>query len=126
MKLCLLFVAPLAFAVCLPAWAQQPPRGFASCAGNPPAAISVSNTSANVQLSTCGPNVYLINDGTTEAFWALGSASSTVATTSSNPILANSYQLIIVPGYATANGWYLAAITSSSTTTLRIMQGFAQ
>src|SRR5262245_55771 len=113
-------VVLLASTLCVPA--QQPPRGFSTCTGNPPAALSVSNVSSNVKLSTCGPSVLLLNIGTTEAFWATGSASTTAATTSSNSIPAGSYQLLIVP----TDGWYLAAITSSSTTTLRILQGYAQ
>src|ERR1700721_1679223 len=104
--------------------AQQPPKGIAPCAAN---SISVSNTSGNTQLSTCGSSLIIMNLTSQEAFYNLGSASSTAATTSSYSLPGNAFELITVPGRnGVGSGWYFAAITASSTTTIRIIQGTAQ
>jgi hypothetical protein len=86
------------------------------------ASLSVSNTSTNVQLSKCGPAALVLNVGSTEAFYVLGATSATAATTSNFSIPGNSYQLVSVG----ENGQWFAAVTASSTTTLRITQGTVQ
>jgi hypothetical protein len=103
----------------------QEQHGFTPCLASAGAqTLSVSSSSSNIQLATCGPNVMLFNITAQEAFYNLGSASSTVATTSSFSIPGNSYIILTVPNGAT--GYYLAAITATSTTTLRVSQGIAQ
>lgn len=103
-------------------------QGFTPCvlgnAGSPPVTLSVSNTSSNVQLAVCGPTVILMNITSQEAFFNLGSTSSVTATTSSFSLPGNSFIQLTVP--TGAIGYYLAAITSTSTTTIRILQGIAQ
>lgn len=112
---------------CGAADAQQPPKGISPCAAN---SISVSNTSSNVQLSTCGATLIIMNLTSQEAFYQLGQASSTAATstpTSSYSLPGNAYEVITVPGLGgTGSGWYFAAITATSTTTIRLIQGNAQ
>jgi hypothetical protein len=83
------------------------------------ASLSVSNTSSNVQLSKCAPSAIIMNIGSTEAFYNFGATSAAAATTSNYSIPANSWQLVVVG----TNGEWIAAITASSTTTLRILQG---
>jgi hypothetical protein len=80
--------------------------------------LAVSSSSSNVALPASAPysTVYVFNEGTVEAFIALG-GNSVVATTTG----------IAVPAGTGLSLWagsntYLAAITASSTTTLRIMQ----
>jgi hypothetical protein len=108
------------------ALAQQQ-HGFNPCVASAGAqTISVTSTSSNVHLSVCGPNVLLFNITSQEAFYQLGPASSTAATTSSFSIPGNSYIMLTVPNPSGGSGYYLAAITSASTTTLRISQGTAQ
>lgn len=87
------------------------------------ASLSVSNTSSNVQLSKCAPSALLMNIGSQEAFYTFGATSAgAVATTSNYSIPGNSFQWITVG----TNGEWIAAITASSTTTLRIIQGIGQ
>lgn len=83
------------------------------------ASLSVSSVSSNVQLSKCAPTAIIMNIGSQEAFYALGGTSGAVATTSNYSIPGNSFQQIVVG----TNGEWLAAITSTSTTTLRVVQG---
>lgn len=110
------------------AMAQQ--AGISVCAGG---TLAVTGSSANVQLSTCGPVIIIYNITSQEAFYAYGTTSTTAATaqTSSTATpIAGTYSL---PGnsFITLNignlaaGVYLAAITATSTTTLRIVQGYA-
>ena len=99
----------------------QQQHGFAPCSAN---SIAVSNVSANVLLSKCGPSVMLMNITSQEAFYNLGTASSTAATTSNYSIPGGAYVLLQVPNLSTT--YYIAAITSTSTTTLRVVQGSAQ
>lgn len=109
----------------LTAAGAQEQHGFTPCLASAGAqTMSVSNTSSNIQLAVCGPNVLVFNITAQEAFYNLGSTSATAATTSSFSIPGNSYILLTVPTGAT--GYYLAAITATSTTTLRISQGIAQ
>ena len=99
-----------------PASAQQ---GITPCA---PATLAVSNTSANVQMSACGETALLWNVGTQEAFYRIGVGSGTTAVTTDNSLPGNSFVVINV-GNAKL---YLAAITASSTTNIRITQGLTR
>lgn len=93
--------------------------GISPCANS---TISVTVASSNVHLSTCGSVVLLWNTTSQEAFYAYGSASNTAATTSSYSLPGNSFVVLNLG----VSGLYLAAITASSTTTLRITQGQAE
>jgi hypothetical protein len=98
--------------------------GFSPCVNATGAfTIAVSSVSANQKLATCGPSVLLLNVGTQELFFQLGTTSAVTATTSSYSLPGNSYILLTVPPLNTN---YVAAITSTSTTTLRISEGSAQ
>lgn len=100
--------------------AQAQTAGILPCNA---ASLSVSNTSSNVQLSKCAPSALLMNIGTAEAFYTFGATSAgAVATTANFSIPANSWQWVTVG----TNGEWIAAITASSTTTLRIIQGVGQ
>ena len=102
----------------------QHPAGFAPCVNATGAfTIAVTGTSGNQLLSTCGPSVLLSNVGTQELFYQLGTTSATAATTSSYSLPGNTFILLTVPNLTPT---YVAAITSTSTTTLRISQGTAQ
>jgi hypothetical protein len=102
----------------------QHPTGFAPCVNATGAfTIAVTGSSANQLLTTCGPSVLLANVGTQELFYQLGSTSSTTATTSSYSLPGNTFILLIIPQITPT---YVAAITATSTTTLRISQGNAQ
>lgn len=83
------------------------------------ASLSVTASSGSVALpaGNFGNNVTIQNIGSNEAFIAFGS-SSVVATTSSEPVQASSARCFTTP-----NTTFIAAITASSTTTLRISQG---
>jgi hypothetical protein len=123
----LLFAGFLFFLSCIAALPQSgAPRGISACNA---ASLSVTNSSSNVQLTQCGPSVIVMNLTSQEAFWTVGQSSTTAATTSSYSIPGGAYLVITVPtpqpGSATG-GWYFAAITASSTTTIRLIQGNAQ
>lgn len=79
---------------------------------------SVSTTSANVALPTADPTVLVQNTGTSDAYIVMGIGSGTTATTSGTLIRAGSTYALNA-GTAT----YLAAITSSGTTSLAITTG---
>ena len=96
------------------AFAQQ---GITPCAA--PTALSVSTSSSNQQLSACGGTVLLWNITSQEAFFKSGTASNTTAATTDFSLPGNAF---IVLNLGTARP-YLAAITASSTTTIRIIQG---
>jgi len=93
------------------------PSGITICSTS---SLAVSGTSSNVQLSACGPSVIIWNVGSVEVFINVGTASSTTATTSSASI-PNGTQLVLNVGNSAP---YLAAITASSTSTIRITQGW--
>jgi hypothetical protein len=103
------------------AHAQQIPAGFAPCSAH---SLAVSNTSSNVQLANCGPSLILMNLTTREAFFNVGQASATTATASNYSIPGNSYLQITVPD-ETGAGWFVASITSTGTTTIRLIEGRA-
>jgi hypothetical protein len=118
-------IAILAMALCLlpvGAHAQSGTAGITPCAAN---TLSVSGTTSNVQLSTCGPVVILYNITSQEMFYNWGAASNTAATTSNYSLPGNQYVVLNLGG-AGAAALYLAGITGSSTTTLRIVQGYAE
>jgi hypothetical protein len=108
---------------CLTPTTAQNVHGFTPCtAGAGAQTISASGTSSGVTLSTCGPSALLFNVGTQEAFYLL-SSNNTAATTSDFSIPGNSYILLTVPNAGST--YYLTAITATSTTTIRISQGYA-
>lgn len=96
--------------------------GITPCSSN---SISVSGTSANVQLSTCAQTILLWNVSTQELFYNFGTASSTAATTSNYSLPGNSF-IVLNLGTPGGAAYYLAAITGASTTTLRITQGHSE
>ena len=85
-------------------------------------ALAVTSTSGNVQLNGSGGVVTVINDGAEEAFIAFGADDTVTAVDTGNAL--NS---IPIPSGARfcmyAQGTWLAAITASSTTTLRALVG---
>lgn len=126
------FVAALctAIALLLPVGAIAQQAGISACAGG---TLAASSSSSNVLLSTCGPSVIVYNTTSQEAFYATGASSATAATAQSSSTAAptagsyslpgNSFVTLNISNLTTA---YFAAITASSTTTLRIVQGYAQ
>ncbi len=117
MKRCFAILLFLAFT---PIHAGGQSAGLLPCNA---ASLNVTNVSSNVLLSKCAPSALLMNIGTIEAFYTFGGTSAlAVATTSNFSIPAGSYQWITVG----TNGDWIAAITASSTTTLRIVQGTGQ
>jgi hypothetical protein len=123
MKKFILSVCLGALLLLTPAWAQQP-KGTSPCAPN---SLTVTGTTGNVQLSTCGATLIVMNITSQEAFYKIGPASTQAATTTvtdSYSIPGNSFELLTVPGLAGAgSGWYFAAITATGSTTLRLIQG---
>ena len=77
----LLALLPLFALVACPVQAQEA-KGFAPCAAF---TFSVTNTTANQQLSNCGANITLINTTTTEVFYSIGTTNAVTATASSLP-----------------------------------------
>lgn len=96
--------------------ASHAQQGITPCAA---ASLSVTNTSSNTQLSACAGTTIVWNIGTVEAFYTYGTASNTAATTSNWSVPAGGF---VVLNLGTSRQ-YLAAITASSTTTIRITQG---
>lgn len=120
----ILLAALIALATVCPAFPQAS-QGITPCVqgGSVATTLAVTTSTNNVHLATtnCGPTVIVYNITSQEAFFNLGSASNTAATTSGWSLPGNTY---VVLNVSTA-GLYLAAITASSTTTLRIIQGRA-
>ena len=81
--------------------------------------ISVTTTSANVNTTGAGTTMRLANVSTSECFVAFGTDNTTAATTGGFSMPANSQILVTVPSGTT----YVAAITASGSTTLRISRG---
>jgi hypothetical protein len=79
--------------------------------------LAVSNVSSRVAFSNSDATVILQNAGTTNIFYKLGNSSITAATTDYS--LPAGYQIAIKITSET----YVAAITSSSTSTLKVVQG---
>jgi len=104
--------------------AQVGGHGLSLCAPN---SLSVSTTSSNVALATCGPDLYLMNTTSQEAFYQIGTSSTLTANTTvtqSYSLPGGAYQHIIIP-YLSGT-YYLAAVTATSVTTIRILQGSQQ
>jgi hypothetical protein len=118
----LTFVMPGACGHFPVAMAQQTPKGFAPCHAF---SISATSSSSNIQLANCGPTVILMNLTSQEAFFNYGSASSTTASSSNYSLPGGAYIMITVPDQSPA-GWYIAGYTSTSSTTIRILEGRAQ
>jgi hypothetical protein len=128
MKRLLAFLGLLGLVAC-PAQAQQA-RGFTPCAAF---TFSVTNVSANTQISGCGANVILINGTSTEVFYSIGTtnavtATASAATTGSNTsfsLPANSQvtlTLSVLPGQP---GPFIAIIAGvAGPTVIRINQGW--
>lgn len=125
-------LAALCFALMFPVGALADQAGISTCAGG---TLAVTGSSSNVQLATCGPVVIVYNITSQEAFYNYGSASNTAATSQITSTTAptngngafslpgNSFVTLNIGNLTTA---YFAAITPTSTTTLRIVQGYAQ
>jgi len=114
------YLLAVLLAFILPVDAQQI-TAPAPCAAN---TLTATVSSSNVQLSKCGPAVYLMNTTSQEAFWTIGGTSSVAATTAANTTSSYSlpggaYIRVSIPNQQ--NNWF-AAITASSTTTIRIFQ----
>lgn len=99
-------------------FAQTQTSGITPCATG--ATLSVSVASSNTQLSTCGSSVIIWNTGANDAFLNWGTASTTAAVAATGWAVPAGTSMVLNTGRA---GLYLAAITSSSTTTLRLTQG---
>jgi hypothetical protein len=110
------FAVAIGLLACIGPIADAQNVGISGCNA---ATLSVTGTSSNVQLSKCAPSALLLNVTSTEAFYVTGATSATAATTSNFSIPGNSYQLVDV----SAAGQWIAAITATGTTTLRITQG---
>jgi hypothetical protein len=109
----------LLFVLVASAVAQAPPTPPGASVPCASASLSAGTSSGNVALPvTANPQclvITLTNDGANEVFYALG-GSSVTATTSSFPLLA---------GYSVSfwtTSTYIAAITQTSASTLRIVQ----
>ena len=105
--------------------APSSPPGF-SVIASVSATLAVTGVTGRVQLpnsTTVYPLVSIYNDGSTEAFISIGGSTVTAAACAGTTGTCNSVSL---PMGATLNtfvgGGYVAAITSTSTTTLRLTQ----
>ncbi len=101
-----------------PAQAQNSSAGMTPCGNG--LSLSVTGTTSNVLLSACGTTAVIWNTGSVEAFFNWGTASNTAAVAATSWSLPPGSSVTLSTGRAPL---YLAAITSSSTTTLRIVQG---
>ena len=105
--------------------APSSPPGF-SVLASVSATLAVTSVTGRIQLpnsTTVYPLVSIYNDGSTEAFISIGGSTVTAAACAGTTGTCNSVSL---PMGATLNtfvgGGYVAAITSTSTTTLRLTQ----
>jgi len=96
--------------------AQTTPNGFSPCGSG--ITLSASSVTSNALLNQCGSVAVIWNIGSQEAFVSYGPQSSQAATTSSMSVPGGAAVVLQV-----GNGNYLAAITSASTTTLRVSVG---
>lgn len=96
------------------------PPGVAILAGV--STMSVTGTTSNAALPAAGNIVTVINDGSQEAFIAFGDDDTIVALDTGSGLTS-----IPVPGGTTfcqfTLGTWIAAITATSTTTLRVLVG---
>lgn len=112
------FLFVLALLACgTPAFSQSTSAGLTPCGIG--ITINVTTTSANSQLQSCGPVAVVYNNGTDDVYLALGSASTTAATTS-GWILPSGHSITLNVG---TNRLYLAAIAPSSISTIKVVQG---
>lgn len=112
------FLFVLALLACgTPAFSQSTSAGLTPCGIG--ITINVTVVSANSQLQSCGPVAVVYNNGTDDVYLALGSASTTAATTS-GWILPSGHSITLNVG---TNRLYLAAIAPSSTSTIKVVQG---
>jgi hypothetical protein len=111
-------IAVLFFALIGTAQAQQL-AGITPCA---PKSLSVTTSSGNVALDTCGPTVIVYNISTQEAFYNLVTSAAGTATTSSYSLPGSTFVVLQI---AQGTPTWLAGITATSTTTFRIVQGRA-
>lgn len=123
----IIVAAVAAWLIASPAWAQST-AGMSPCNPTATKSLSVSGTSSEVQIPNCSTSrpattVIVYNVGSQEAFYRINtSAGSTAATTAAFSLPGLTYVRLAVP----AGGGYIAAITASSTTTLRLVPGNAQ
>jgi len=114
-------LAAVAFMLLLgssPVYAQY--AGLTPCAAK---SLSVTTTTGNVALSSCGPTAILYNTTSQEAYYNLSGSSSVTATTSSFYIPGGGFIVLQVPS---GTVWTLAGITPTSTTVFKIVQGAAK
>lgn len=103
-----------ALALALTVTAAQAEK-FTPCSAG--ATISVTTGSSRAQVPACANAVIIYNTGSVEAFYKQGTSSVTAATTDfSLPGL--TYVVIDI-----TSGQYIAAITASSSTTIRLVPG---
>lgn len=104
----------------MPVYAQAPPTPPAVSVVCNAQTLAVTGTSANVALTTAPDAacdaVTILNDGATEVFVAMGGSAVAALTTTGIPIPTGKSITMW------ANGTYVAAITSTSTSTIRIIQ----
>lgn len=95
-------------------------QGLVPCSSGTPTSLSASGSSSNTQLiANCGVNVILYNVGSQEAFYKIGTSVAVAAATTDNSLPAGAFVLLSL----TPNQRWIAAITSTSTTTIRLVQG---
>lgn len=82
------------------------------------ATLAVSNSSSNVALPTADPTLIIQNVGTTTFFFNLGVGNTTTAATTNNSLPPGAMIAVNVGANT-----YLAAITSSGTSTANLIQG---
>ena len=122
--------AALAFLACIltPAWGQES-QGFQPCAAF---TFSVTNSTANQQLSSCAGVLQLINSTTTEVFYNIGnsavSATASAATTGANTsysLPASTTVFVVVNALPGIPAPYIAMIAGvAGPTVIRINQGW--
>jgi hypothetical protein len=94
-------------------------QGISPC-GTGTKTISASVTSSNVQVNSCANIAILYNITSQEVFYAVGTASTQAAAVTDFSLPGNTYVVLGVP-----RGGYIAAITASSTSTIRVVPGVA-
>lgn len=90
---------------------------FTPCATS--VTINATSVSSNAALSCQGTQVKIINIGSTEAFIKIGSSSTITAATTDDSIPGGACGI-----YDMAPTGFVAGITASLTTTLRVTQGW--
>ncbi len=100
--------------------------GMSPC-GTGTNSLSVSVTSSNVAVPGCANTVIVYNITSQEAFYKIVTTSAGTAATSDFSIPGNTFVRLAVPVPSSPSGTaaWIAAITASSTTTLRLVPGRA-